>query len=1116
MLKLSMLSKDSHILLRLFIASAGCISCLACHSGGVTAGPVPESSVAGTLPSVLVPTIAVPITNPYYSQGNSVDILGMCMTGYTVTLSGSTSDQQVCQNASFNFTIPKSSEGVYSFFIVQTSPGGINSSPVTLTWVKKTSIAKPIILSPSASPFMSAQAILAITGSCETGALVSLNGDGVGSTLCANSAFNLNLPKAQDGDYTLGVTQTDPAGNTASTAMIWKKHELIVSPTNPILEVMKSQVITVSGGAGSYSLALSTNNSGGNLDLATKTYTTGSLANKTDQIVVTDALGVTLTVNISTVSGPADHLSLGTPNSGNLQSAGPGITLANPIVTRVVDRYGNGVAHYPLYYQMIYGDGKIISPPMQLSDFNGNTQINMSMGYQTLQNIIQVSPLSGTLSDVAASGNSKLTFTQNMTANGKGNIGAFYAVGHSPNGLVIADLNGDGEPDVAVLNSGDPSIGILLGIGKGTFGSMTKIRPLCLQPNALGSGDFNSDGKLDLIVSCGGSSTTALQVFLGNGDVNGTFQAARNIAIDPLENIPSALAVADFNGDGKLDIALTLAGSAKVSVRFGLGDGTFAAPVFYNVGPSPAGIKVADLDKDGHLDLLVANSDDNTLGVLINSGTGAFRNQITYDTGTLPVALTTADFDGDGYLDVAVVNNASGDVTVLLNDKTGNLSAGINIVVGQNPNSIMAKDFNSDGIMDILVSNNLDSNLNLLAGQGNGGFISLSTTPVTTNPVLLSSFDVNKDGVTDILVLGSTNLQLQVLPGQSGGVLGYESALDGVPKMVIAKDFDKDGKLDLAVMMPAISNIKILKGLGNGLFAKDLAPFAGSLSTGDGSSNIIAADLRMTGNMDLVVTNPNRAQVAVFANTGDGTFLDPVVFATGSMPVSVIAQDFNKDGNLDLVVVNSGSNSISFLMADINASGEWTLKPGVNYLVGGTPSDVVAVDLNGDKLLDLVVANRTSNTISVLLGNGDGTFQNHVDYSVGVGPANLIAADFDHDGKNDIAVTNTTEGSINILLGIGDGSFKTATTFSAGLNSTGLVSSDFNGDGNLDLGVVNGQEKTFTVLLGNSRGLFNSTASYSTNDNTVGLCVGDFNGDGMLDLGALEGTKKSVQVWIGH
>mgnify|MGYP000169682110 CR=1 FL=1 len=1098
-----------------------------CHSGGSVVGSLKDQTVQ-TPVSVLVPTITSPATNPYYSKDSQLTISGMCMNDYTVTLTGSTGlslATQKCESSSFSFSVNAYVDGFYSYLVTQTNLQNEVSIPTSMVWARKNSVSTPVISNPATNPYYSAASQISITGTCETGATVSLSGDGIGSTTCSSSQFTLVLPKAADGNYNIQVVQTDPAGNTASQSFVWNKLALTVSPLNPTLQVVTDQVLTFSGGSGSYTLTVIENQSGGTYNSTTKTYTTGTLANVIDRFALTDSLGVTQNFTISTIAGNVDHFSYAMSGlvdiSGNNQTVTVGQNLASPFIAKVVDRYENPISSYPVYLQVVQGDSHITNTVLQFSDLSGQVPINVRAGLAHRMNTVLMTSVAGILPDLAGTGRTKLAFDFMTNALGHGLMGSTFKLGQNPNGLVVKDINEDGILDTIILNSGDPSLGILLGSGTGSgvtakgsglFASMTKVLSICSSPNGIVAGDLNSDGHQDIIITCGNSLLYAMQVFLGNGD--GTFQTAINVTIDPAENIPNTLVLADFDGDGKLDVASSLAGSAKVSVRRGLGTGHFSSAVLIDVGSSPAGIAVGDFDHDGKKDIVVVNSSDGSMSVLINTTVGSnlsFDNSLVLTAGNTPVAVASADMNGDSYDDIVILNTGDGAVSVQLNDQTGSFYEATTLVTGAGATGLVVKDLNGDSKFDIAVTNSADNNVSVYFGSGTGSaFTSQPLLATVTNPVAITSAEVTGDTSVDLLVVGFGNRELQILAGQSSGVsktFDYNISVNIGPMAAAVADFNKDGITDIAVLSAGSKSIDLLTGQGNGLFT-----LTSSLNTNDTSTAVLAVDLRSSGVTDLIAVNNTKSQVRVFLNNNDGTFAAPSDITVGSAPVAISTQDFNHDGIPDVVVVNNNSNSVSVLLG--TGTGGFLAKQ--DYAVGGSPSAVDVADLNNDGVIDLVVTNQSSNSVSVLLGNGNGTFQTHVDYTVGTAPVAVVAADLNGDGKIDVVTTNSSEGTLSVLLGNGDGSLRTANQFAAGLNPVGLVLGDFTGDNKLDLAVANGPNNQFTLLVGSGNGQFNSSTTYDTGVLTANLMKADFNNDGQLDIGTFDPISNIFKVWLGH
>jgi hypothetical protein len=247
-----------------------------------------------------------------------------------------------------------------------------------------------------------------------------------------------------------------------------------------------------------------------------------------------------------------------------------------------------------------------------------------------------------------------------------------YAAGSNPDAIAAGDFNGDGKLDLAVANFSGDNVTILLGKGDGAFGAPVEF-PTGSSPDSIAIGDFNHDGHLDLAVSNYGSNNVS--VLLGKGD--GTFQIAKNFAVGAS---PDSVASGDFNADGNLDLAVasegtSYGGSGYVSVLLGNGDGTFKPAVNYgSPGSYFDAVAVGDFNGDGKLDLAVANYDICNLSLMLGNGDGTFGPAATYAAGSNPYMVAVGDFNGDGTPDLAVANGSGDNVSVLLN------TTGLNIV----------------------------------------------------------------------------------------------------------------------------------------------------------------------------------------------------------------------------------------------------------------------------------------------------------------------------------------------------------------------------------------------------------------------------------------------------
>ena len=362
--------------------------------------------------------------------------------------------------------------------------------------------------------------------------------------------------------------------------------------------------------------------------------------------------------------------------------------------------------------------------------------------------------------------------------------------GTEPESIAIADVNGDGKPDLIIANYSSNNVSVLLGTGTGSFTPATGSPfPVGANPSSVAVADVNGDGKLDIVTSNHGSNNVS--VLLGTG--TGSFTAAIGSPLSLATGArPSSVAIADVNGDGKADLVVANYGLNSVTVFPGLGTGTtpFVSnnAVSFSLGgtsvKAPESVVVADVNGDGKPDIITANygsySTDGTNGsvsVLLGTGTVSINiGSFSAATGSPfaivgpgPFSVAVADVSGDGKPDI-VTANYNGGVTVLLGTGTGSFSAatGSPFPVSVHPLSVAIADVNGDGKPDIVTANSGSNSVSVLLGTGAGSFSAAAGSPIGVNassPYAAAVADVNGDGRLDIISANFGSGSVTVLPG---------------------------------------------------------------------------------------------------------------------------------------------------------------------------------------------------------------------------------------------------------------------------------------------------------------------------------------------------------------
>jgi FG-GAP-like repeat/FG-GAP repeat len=514
-------------------------------------------------------------------------------------------------------------------------------------------------------------------------------------------------------------------------------------------------------------------------------------------------------------------------------------------------------------------------------------------------------------------------------------------------GVATADFNGDGVPDLATTDGSVPGHAIvLLGRGGGSFRS-PMLYPVPFGPIAVVAGDFDGDGHMDLATVDYGDSPRPGHVSFLFGTHRGRFTSA---VTEPAPLSPTTAIAGDFNGDGRDDLAVSQQGSFgdRNDVAVYLGNRS-RSPRFagsFMPGFGGGAMAAADLNGDGRLDLACAfdGYDRGGIAFAFGRGDGTFVAAATFDVGqNTPVDVAIGDLNGDGIQDV--VTSGSAGVSVMLGDRKDGFGRPVVYPVPHRCCELALADVNGDGVPDVVVP--ADKAVEVLVGRGDGTLSDPVAYPTHGRSGAIGVGDVNGDGHPDLVVASYYNQHVAVLLGNGDGTFGRAKrfATDAFPFSPVVADLNGDGNPDIAVACQRSGTVSLLFGDGKGDFTHSTSVAVGPQPTG-----VRAADLNADGKMDLVVTDLDG--IVVLLGNGEGTFRPPVTYPPDSLFAGFAISDVNGDGVPDVVVANGDEASLLVYLG----RGDGTFRPVHAYPgIGEMARGLAAADLNHDGSVDFVV-----------------------------------------------------------------------------------------------------------------------------------------------------------------
>lgn len=698
---------------------------------------------------------------------------------------------------------------------------------------------------------------------------------------------------------------------------------------------------------------------------------------------------------------------------------------------------------------------------------------------------------------------SYLTAPQTVVADGRTDVGILvlrdqlcdvpygnpvYAVGQAPYGVEVADISGDGLADIVSTNLEVDSMSRLRNLGNSRFERLPDLSA-GNGPRGLAIRDMDGDGDLDVVIT----SSVDNAVRLMRNDGSGSLSVA---AIVPVGQLPTSCVIADIDNDGDLDVAVTNAQSNTVTLIDNLGTWAFSTRTLTAVGQGPYDLELGDVDSDGLADLTVVGLQDSMLRVLRQSAAGTFEQVAAVGLLVRPRDVEQADLDGDGRLDCIVVGERTGGtlpelVTVIVNDQAGFPGAISTYALPMSvpgaalfPNRSRAVDADQDGDKDLLVAT-VNSRA-ILVLQNENGALSYCSQSGTLGPNY--SFGVGRldSDARDDLATGNyeTEGTVSILLAGVACQFGVGVPVDGLVGPIAAGDVDGDGDTDVV-------GRAVFLNQGDGSITKVQAGAVPSYGT-----SVELADLDADGDLDAIDVSGGGA-VRTVENDGSGTFAERSVVAITN-PRGIAVGGLTGDQRLDIAVTQFSANTV----AVFRGGPDLSLTLVATVPVGLRPVAVTTIDIDGDGVLDLAIANQNSNNVTLVANTDNGTTWTPLGSVTlpGCGfncrPSSVASADVDGDVDADLVVG--VPSGVFVLTNLGGGNFLVSRLIAT--SGSGRVSCvDTDGDGDAD--VVVGGGGIVSVLRNDGRGAWNPSPAMGGGPfsfDAFTMC--DLDSSGALDL----------------
>ena len=717
-----------------------------------------------------------------------------------------------------------------------------------------------------------------------------------------------------------------------------------------------------------------------------------------------------------------------------------------------------------------------------VGDFNGDGNLDLAV----------TNSYSGTVSILLGDGAGNFTtFSGSTVSVGSGTTS-------NPFSIAVGDFNGDGNLDLAVANFGDGTVSILLGDGTGFFHpAPTPIVTVGRGPYSIAVGDFTGDGVLDLAVANSGDNTVSILVNDGTGKFSPAATPTVAVGVSPL-----SVVVGDFLGNGKFDLAVVnscgtdslCSAPGTVSILLGDGMGNFTPATTLPVGYSPYSVAVGDFNGDGVLDLAVANSCGNdplcnnspgTVSILLGDGTGSFTAAATspVTVGVNPRSVAVGDFNGDGSLDLTAVNFNDNTVTILKGDGTGNFAPATTtpVPVGVNPTSVAVGDFNGDGNPDLAVANFDDGTVTVLHALW---------TESATAPVSFSTPPSHN-------VLASYAGDAIYTPNQSTAIplLGLlNTGLVWSPTYAIIQGTSLSGLLNATTTyggLPATNLCSYTSTPTGGMVYNSTVLDVGSYTLGVTCTGDYPT---VTGTRPLTVYHTGYVLTTGTNNPSEGT----VTPASGGTYAPTLVIAISATANPGYIFEGWASNAA--IASTSNASTSVTMNSAETVTADFEAVPTFVVNTNHDDISAPVASNCPANPSGT--GSGPCTLRDALLAAAGIG-GNILFDPTVFSASNTAAANTITLGADG-PLSIPTNTILTGATSGSGVTLTNLVT--VNGASASTVFTLSGSTVAILNNLTIKNGMSGGNGGGISNNGTLTVNQSTFNGNSAIDGGGIDSS----------